>query len=221
MATLPKWFSILNAFLIEDRRLEEQAQQIELGIPYGRHRWFVERLKKEFYKQNCKTLWEWLALRRMPEALTREEEVAGRRAIRNWLSPVPSYPPHATEEQLKEIRKLRSSLEQSARDHTPSAANTPAGEVQATAPAAHDPTFPRYVTLDQMAASVSRSKRTLEKRKGSKKDPLPSPDVKGGGGKPDEWLWERVRPWLEREFGRKLPGQFPGDRFHDGQADRS
>ena len=37
-------------------------------------------------------------------------------------------------------------------------------------------------------------------------------DVEGGGGKPDEWLWSRVRPWLAEEFGRPLPERFPSLR---------
>lgn len=63
-----------------------------------------------------------------------------------------------------------------------------------------------YVTLDQMAAIVHRSKRTLEKKK------LPEPDIEGGGGKPHEWLWSRIRPWLQTEFGRELPEIYPGHR---------
>jgi hypothetical protein len=66
---------------------------------------------------------------------------------------------------------------------------------------------PAYVTLRQMAALVSRGKRTLERRKKGK-NPLPDPDSPGGGGKPDEWLWERIRPWLEDEFGKRLPEEF-------------
>jgi hypothetical protein len=67
----------------------------------------------------------------------------------------------------------------------------------------------QYVTLDKMAALVSRSKRTLEKRKGRRTNPLPNPDVEGGGGRPDEWLWTRVCSWLEQEFGRRLPERLP------------
>jgi hypothetical protein len=72
-----------------------------------------------------------------------------------------------------------------------------------------------YVTLDQMAAVIHRSKRTLEKWKTREKNPLPAPDVEGGGGKADEWLWSAVRPWLEAEYGRKLPEQYPGGRIRD------
>jgi hypothetical protein len=58
-----------------------------------------------------------------------------------------------------------------------------------------------YVTLDQAAALVNRNKRTLER----KKKKMPAPAVKGGGGKPTEWIWSELRPWLEKEFGRRLP----------------
>jgi two-component system nitrogen regulation response regulator GlnG len=70
----------------------------------------------------------------------------------------------------------------------------------------------QYVTLDQMAAIVNRTKKTLENRKRCKRNPLPPPDVEGGGGKPDEWKWTTVRSWLEQEFGRQLPEHFPSDR---------
>jgi hypothetical protein len=53
------------------------------------------------------------------------------------------------------------------------------------------------VTLAQAAGIVHRAKRTLEhyKTKG-----LPLPTVEGGGGRPDLWDWEVIRPWLEKEF---------------------
>lgn len=72
-----------------------------------------------------------------------------------------------------------------------------------------EPDPPQYVTLDRMAAHVNRSKRTLERLKSRKNNPLPSPDIEGGGGKPDEWEWLKIKPWLEEEYGRKLPSQFP------------
>ena len=71
------------------------------------------------------------------------------------------------------------------------------------------PSTPQYVTLDQMAALVSRSKKTLERRKRRKDNPLPSHAVEGGGGKADEWIWSEVRPWLEQESQRHLPERFP------------
>jgi hypothetical protein len=73
---------------------------------------------------------------------------------------------------------------------------------------------PQYVTLHQMAAIVNRSKKTLERLKTREKNPLPPPDVEGGGGgKLDEWEWSKVRPWLAAEFGKNLPERFP-ERFH-------
>jgi len=66
-----------------------------------------------------------------------------------------------------------------------------------------------YVTLSQAAAIVNRSKRTLEKHKTK----MPPPCISDGGGKPDEWLWSGLRPWLEGYFGRKLPDRFPADKF--------
>lgn len=72
--------------------------------------------------------------------------------------------------------------------------------------------LPQYVTLDQIAASVCRSKRTLENYAKRKTNPLPDPDIQGGGGKPNEWQWQRIRPWLETEFRRTLPEVFPAHR---------
>jgi hypothetical protein len=69
-----------------------------------------------------------------------------------------------------------------------------------------------YVTLDQVAAIVNRSKRTLERLKTRRVNSLPSPDVEGGGGRPDEWLWSRIRPWLIQEYGKQLPEHFPAAR---------
>jgi HEAT repeat protein len=51
-----------------------------------------------------------------------------------------------------------------------------------------------YVNLSQIAATVNRHPRTFERYKQQGK--MPWPDVEGGGGKPDEWKWSRIRPWL-------------------------
>jgi hypothetical protein len=73
-------------------------------------------------------------------------------------------------------------------------------------PAAHDPEAPselmNLVTLDQAAALVNRAARTLEryKRRG-----LPKPLVRGGGGKPHEYLWPEMREWLQKTFDRAIP----------------
>jgi hypothetical protein len=82
-------------------------------------------------------------------------------------------------------------------------------QLSATGPGTMTAPAPQYVTLDQMAALVSRSKKTLERLKTRKDNPLPSPAVEGGGGKADEWIWSEVRPWLEQEFRRPLPERLP------------
>ena len=71
--------------------------------------------------------------------------------------------------------------------------------------------FECCVTLLQMASIVSKSKRTLERLRDNGE--LPTPTVKGGEGKADEWLWSDVRPILQEEYRRKLPEVFPSDRF--------
>ena len=73
-------------------------------------------------------------------------------------------------------------------------------------------TAPQFVNLDQMAAMVNRSKATLERRLNTGNSTMPRPDVEGGGGKPHEWRWDRIRPWLMAEFGRDLPERFPNIR---------
>ena len=60
-----------------------------------------------------------------------------------------------------------------------------------------------------MAAVVNRSKSCLEKLKRRQTTPLPDPDVPGGGGKKDEWLWTRIRPWLETEFKKHFAETLP------------
>ena len=81
--------------------------------------------------------------------------------------------------------------------------------------------LPQYVELGQMAAIIQKSKRTLEKWKSRAKNPLPPPDIEGGGGTADEWDWSTIRPWLEEESGRKLPARFPTIRPALTEADRS
>jgi hypothetical protein len=63
------------------------------------------------------------------------------------------------------------------------------------------------VTLDQAAASVHTSKKTLERYKKDPTFPLPCSD--GGGGRADYWDWAQLRPWLEQRFNRRLPLKFP------------
>jgi hypothetical protein len=87
---------------------------------------------------------------------------------------------------------------------TPAALDAPSGtDAASDAP-------PDLVTLDQVAAIVHRSKRSLERYKTN--GSLPEPAVKGGGGRPDLWEWKTIRPWLEMTFRIKLPDTFPASR---------
>jgi hypothetical protein len=61
------------------------------------------------------------------------------------------------------------------------------------------------VRLDEAAAIVHRSKKTLQRRLRD----MPAPYVRGGGGKPSLWKWCDLRPWLEREYIPDLPKRFP------------
>lgn len=63
------------------------------------------------------------------------------------------------------------------------------------------------ITLSIAAALVKRRKRTLEIW--NKKDPMPEPEVEGGGGKAHEYSYAKIRPWLERHGSRKLPAALP------------
>jgi hypothetical protein len=70
--------------------------------------------------------------------------------------------------------------------------------------------IPDHVTLNQMAAMVQKSKKTLEKYK----DRLPAPIVKvaARSGRADLWLWSDARPKLAELFGtplKKLPEVHP------------
>lgn len=64
---------------------------------------------------------------------------------------------------------------------------------------------PDLVTLDEAAAMVHRSKKTLERYLAK----MPAPYVQGGGGKPSLWKWDELRPWLEQQFVPDLPERFP------------
>jgi hypothetical protein len=61
---------------------------------------------------------------------------------------------------------------------------------------------PDLVTLDQAAALVNRSPAALRhyRSKG-----MPKPYIQGTKGKPNEFLWSEMRPWLESTFNRKIP----------------
>jgi hypothetical protein len=72
--------------------------------------------------------------------------------------------------------------------------------------------LPDLVTLDQAAATISMSKRTLERYKTIGK--LPPPTIEGGAGRADRWDWKAIRPALERISKLTLPKVFPGSRRH-------
>ena len=64
----------------------------------------------------------------------------------------------------------------------------------------------QLVNLDQLAALVRLSKRTLERHVKS----LPQPYRYGRGGRPTLWIWAEVRPYLIEEFGMpRLPERLP------------
>jgi hypothetical protein len=97
------------------------------------------------------------------------------------------------------------------RNRTPEApaagpAGTTGGEQVPEAPADR----PDLVTLDQASGIVHKSKRTLERYKTN--GTLPDPTFEGGGGRAALWNWRTLRPWLEQEFGIKLPETFPANR---------
>jgi hypothetical protein len=62
--------------------------------------------------------------------------------------------------------------------------------------------LPDLVTLDQAAAIVNRSSAALRhySRRG-----MPKPWVQGTKGKPNEYRWSEMRPWLEDMFRRPIP----------------
>lgn len=66
-----------------------------------------------------------------------------------------------------------------------------------------------YIDLDQAAALVNRSKRTLERAQQDANKQMPLPAVQGAGGRKSEWNYAELRPWLEQEYGKKLPDRPP------------
>ena len=65
------------------------------------------------------------------------------------------------------------------------------------------------IDLDQAAALVNRSKRTLERYQKNPRKHMPLPVIQGGAGKKSEWKYSELKPWLEREFDRLLPDKPP------------
>ena len=158
--------------------------------------------------------------------LDRRERLAGERnppALDALVSPA-NLP--AAEAAMSELRRLESRLRVECRAAEPSAQPPIVAPVVVEAAAiAPPPAVPEqrkadggddgldYVTLDQMAGIVKRSKAALEAYlRDDSRNPMPTPDVVGGGGKAHEWKWDRIRPWLAKTFGRELPETFPSIR---------
>lgn len=107
---------------------------------------------------------------------------------------------------LRELRSVRAEL---------AALRGEVGAVRALLDQPEQPTLPfppdpleQLVTLDQAAALVHRSKRTLD---GYRARGLPVPRVRGRRGQPHLWVWGDIRPWLEATFGPRLPETFPSN----------
>jgi hypothetical protein len=64
--------------------------------------------------------------------------------------------------------------------------------------------YPQLVSLDQCAAMVRRSKRTLFQHAGR-----PDPVTAARRGMPHLFDWVEMRPWLEKTFGILLPEVHP------------
>jgi hypothetical protein len=62
--------------------------------------------------------------------------------------------------------------------------------------------MPELVTLEQAAVLVNRTSSGL-RHYGNRG--MPRPSIKGKKGKPNEYLWSEMRPWLEDTFARKIP----------------
>jgi hypothetical protein len=58
------------------------------------------------------------------------------------------------------------------------------------------------VTLTQAASLANRTPDGLRhyRNKG-----MPRPFIQGTKGKPNEYLWSEMRPWLENTFNRRIP----------------
>lgn len=63
----------------------------------------------------------------------------------------------------------------------------------------------QLVTLDQIAARMRMSKRSLERYKKE----MPPAVMRGRRGRTARWVWATIRPWLEETFGCQLPERFP------------
>lgn len=64
------------------------------------------------------------------------------------------------------------------------------------------------VTLDQIAALVGLSKRSMRRYIENPDWNMPLPEVEGGGGRAAYWRWSVIQPWLNSTFGRDYPPRF-------------
>ena len=66
---------------------------------------------------------------------------------------------------------------------------------------------PQFVTLADAATLARVSKKTAERwRKNAR---LPEPEILASKGKANKWLWDTLRPAIEKQIGHDLPEQFP------------
>jgi hypothetical protein len=218
-----EWFSVLDELLVRDRALDELATD-----RYARDRdpekaliSAAEQHRYRMFGTLLKRLGDWNCLeyarllmgqQSLPYDPPPEVETRALRAVIEWVERLSSYPRYTLPEEKQELKELRDCLCRAAQDRLAnlSGAGWPAD---------------CHVTLNQMAAVVGRSKRTLEKYKTQPPrraaGPMPGPEVEGGGGRADEWKWSAIRPWLEQVFGRRLPDRFFVNRFQDNRAARS
>ncbi len=150
--------------------------------------WTIQQLQKIDLAIQCLRL----KFSGLPYVLTREEE--------GFLG----YVRTQNASYKRELDKAKSAM---FRNNQP-----PPPAQEAVYPSPPPEAFDQYVTLDQAASLVNKSKKTLERYLNDRDYAhfgMPKPDVEGGGGKAHEWLWSKLRPWLEQQFNRRLPERFP------------
>jgi hypothetical protein len=167
---------------------------------------FVNTLCRALRGVNCYRLIGWVVEGEPAPDLSEEAEMAALRATLRALEcdhDDPTWSGSLTPDQRRALRELRRRAVEPAKERL--------RHLEGEAPTAPEDAD-CLVTLDQAAAMVSRSKRTLEHYKRHKTKQLPDPDSSGGGGRADEWKWSTIRPWLEQVFNRKLPERYPRRR---------
>ncbi|MBI1913479.1 MAG: hypothetical protein HYS12_01805 [Planctomycetes bacterium] len=130
-----------------------------------------------------------------------------------WRRELPTVPPPAGMPTPANYEEAQAALDVMLREigeDAEGARTPPAGSTTTAEPdtGSGKPTEDQYVTRDQIAALVQRNKDTVAGWF-NEDSQAPAPAVEGGGGKRHEYLWPKVRPWLEKKTGRKLPERFP------------